>query len=194
MENKLLNEINKIIEEFKLLNIKNVLLGFSDGSFEQWNNNTRETTLLESNSILKTYNVKMLELFKEAIEGEVDLEDFEDRVNEFFGTKPHQILIVNKKVYKKNTLYITCGKEQCEDCYNMFTCEKVNKRKISLLVDIQPEYLRMKTKKDGQTMFGQTPEFVLRKKQNDHTQIFLGKLMYAAINSEYKLNGFGGMV
>ena len=195
MENKIAEQVNEAINELELLNLEEITLGFSDGPFEQWDyrKQQRYHFLREDCSIMAKYGLEMMKLFKEAIEGETDLEDFENKVNEFFGTKPHQILLVNKKVYKKNTMHLTCGGEQCKNCFNQFTCDFVGKRRIITMIDIQPEFIRVKLKSENDGTFGSTPDKIVRKKQNDHTQIFLGKLMYVAVNSAYKLNGFGGV-
>lgn len=195
MENKLIPQVDEAIAEFELLNLDKVTLGLSDGPYDTWDYKTgrRSHVLDEDRSIMIDCGLSFLKMLKEALEGKTDLDEFEDKVNEFFGTKPHQILIVNKKVYKKNTISLTCGgMEQCQTCFNQFTCNHVGKRRILTMIDVQPEYIRIRLKHEKEELFGSIPEDILRKKQNEHTQIFLGKLMYVAVNSAYKLNGFGG--
>ncbi|MGL6131072.1 MAG: hypothetical protein ACRCZ9_05625 [Fusobacteriaceae bacterium] len=191
---KIIEIVNNIIKEFEGngLNVLNV--DFSKGLEKSYD--TKKRSIISSPDVPTkvTYfkDITLLKLLLKALKGECNIDEFSDILDETFCTKPHEILIVNKKNYKKNTITFSCSDRECCECFEMFTCHRNGSGKIYISITVQPEYVIFETREElsDNDIIGETPERVFRFKQNEHMNLFFGKLLYKIISENYVLNGF----
>lgn len=149
--------------------------------------------------IRKTFNINIIDLFIEACKGEIEADEFEDKVNEYFGLQPHQFLTVNRKVYKRNTIGFHCSPDNCENCLNFILCKENAKGKINLVLEVQATYLRLRRRdvdKDNpfeeSLTFGANLKNVFKRRQNDLLEILTSKLIFFALQDDLSSYNFGG--
>ncbi|MGL5716128.1 MAG: hypothetical protein ACRCX2_24135 [Paraclostridium sp.] len=188
--------VDGLISELNDIGLSELQVLFSDTverSFETRGNGYVEEMVVPDDRINKKYGLKFLDVLKESLSATTDLDVFSDKIDELIGTKPHQTLTLGKSVHYKNSITISCSKEQCDGCFNMFTCQKNQKGKMYLIIELSPDFVVFKTKKTKLNEFdilGQSKETKFRFKKSQHLSIFLGKLMYEAISSNYEMRGF----
>lgn len=190
---KIIKEIESIIKEVKDNELKDIKLNFCEGLRTIYDYDTKQERrkLDEKDAIVKYDNLKFMNLLITALKAEVDLEEFSQEVDLAYGTKSHQIFIISKDNYKKNTIVLTCNKENCATCFSMFTCPNNNKVNLLLGIEVQPSYVKFELKNnDSLGSKNQASDYVQRFKQNDHLTVLFGKMLYKLISENYKIKGF----
>lgn len=189
----IIEEVESIVREMKDNGVKDIKMNFCSGLSSQYNYSLQveETYFEEKESIEEYDDFRFLDLLIRALKCEGDIDEFSEEVDSTFNTKPHQIFIVNKNNYKKNTVVLSCNNENCSTCFGMFTCPNNNKTNSLLSIEIQPSYVRFDLK-NGKNLGSKnlSSKYVQRFKQNEHLAVLFGKVLYKVISSNYELKGF----
>lgn len=188
-------EFEKIKEDCLAFNLNEITLTFTKSVKEAKAKagDKRSQEIYDKNPVDLTMSLEVLDLFIEAAEGKTDPEIFEERVNDFLGLKPHEFLLVNRRVYKKNTVAFNCKGTQCENCLNFITCQRNSIGKIFLVLELQPTYARIRKTdyRDGieTHTFGDMVKNIVKRKQNELFEILSSKIFFYANRSNLKNGG-----
>lgn len=188
-------EFERLKEEFIEFGLEKLTVTFAKSVKEKTTIgiNNRVQEVHDKNPIVKEFHLSLLELLIEASKGETDPEAFEDKVNEYFGLKPHEFLLVNRRVYKKNTITFGCDAMNCSSCLNFITCPRNGKGKIFTVLELQPTYSRLRVRDEENGVeahtFGDKDSNLFKRKQNELFEIISSKIFYFANKSRLKNGG-----
>ncbi|MGL4451181.1 MAG: hypothetical protein ACRCTZ_08335 [Sarcina sp.] len=189
-------EFEKLKKECEDFGLNKLILTFSKSVKEASslvNFDTRIQEVSDKNPIIVEFDLILIDLLIEASKGETDPDEFEEKVNQYFGLKPHEFLLVNRRVYKKNTLAFGCSDEQCSSCLNFITCPRNGKGKIFTVLELQPTYSRLRVRDDEDGVeahtFGDKASNLFKRKQNQLFEIISSKLFYFGNKSRLRNGG-----
>lgn len=190
-----IREIKKIKEEFEMFGIDSIILAFSKSVKESKRNifGDRTQTIYDKNPIKVKFNLDIFDLIIEACENQADPEQFEDKINKYFNLKPHEMLLVNRRVYKKNTIAFMCEESKCNECLNFMICERNSLGKIFIVLELQSTYTRLRVRdvldEVQQHTFGDNINNIFKRKQNELMEILASKLFFFANKDNLKFGG-----